>query len=191
MYRTPGFYPPRREARRVPGVGRVRVSLRALFVKLVVSHFMISERGRGMSVSAGFTTAEIREFVFEYLLVPHGRKGPWLAGRGVSEWQLRRWQMAVFEGDLDRGLVPREGSPVTVPPMKRTAIARVRAAERAAHEAEIAKLNARIRELEETSSALGKAIGLLHAMNEQEPAEPPTMSDPSDSSTPRTPSSPN
>jgi hypothetical protein len=56
---------------------------------------------------------------------------------------------------------------------------KARAVERAAHEAEVAKLTAQIRQLEGTNDALGKAIGLLHAMNEQEPGEDPTISDPS------------
>lgn len=134
-----------------------------------------------MTISSGFTTAEIREFVHEYQVQPHGTKGLWLAARGVSYERLRRWRDAVFEGDLDRGLVPREGSPMTVPPAKRTALEKQRAAERAAQQAEVERLTARVRELEGTNEALGKAIGLLHAMNEHEPAGTPTTTDPSDS----------
>lgn len=134
-----------------------------------------------MTASAGFTAAEVREFVHEYHVQPHGRKSSWLAEQGVSYDRLRRWRAAVFEGDLDRQLVPREGSPMTVPPAKRTALERTRAAERAAHEAEVAQLSERVRELEGTNDALGKAIGLLHAMSEQEPVEAPTTTDPSDS----------
>ena len=48
-------------------------------------------------------------------------------------------------------------------------------------QAEVTRLTARVRELEDTNEALGKAIGLLHAMSEHEPAEPPTKTDPSDS----------
>ncbi len=134
-----------------------------------------------MTISSGFTAAEVREFVHEYQLQPHGSKGPWLAERGLSYKRMRRWRLAVFEGDLDRGLIPREGSPMTVPPSKRTALEKTRARERAAQEAELARLTARVRELEDTNEALGKAIGLLHAMNEQEPAVPRTKTDPSDS----------
>ena len=78
---------------------------------------------------------------------------------------------------------------MTLPPEKRTGIAKQRAPERAAHEAELARLNARVRELEQTNEALGKAIGLLHQMSEQEPAVNPPTTDPCDSSTPRTTSS--
>jgi hypothetical protein len=144
-----------------------------------------------MSISAGFTAEEIREFVLEYQALPQGRKGPWLVERGVRYERLRRWRDAVFEGDLDRALIPREGSPMTLPPSNRTSIARARAAERAAHDAEVAKLNARVRELEQTNEALGKAIGLLHQMSEQEPDATPPTTGPSGSSKPRTGSSPN
>ena len=63
------------------------------------------------------------------------------------------------------------------------------ARERAAQEAEVARLTARVRELEQTNETLGKAIGLLHQMSEQEPAVNQPTNDPSDSSTPRTTSS--
>lgn len=142
-----------------------------------------------MAVSAGFTDEEIRELVAEYYRQRHGSKGAWLAARGVSRRRMERWSAAVFDGDLDRGLVPRKGGLVTTPPGKRTALERQRAKEQAAHEAEVAAMRARIRELEETNTALGKAIGLLHSMSEQEPADAPTRTDPSDSSTQRPSSS--
>ncbi|WP_328992390.1 hypothetical protein OG394_39060 [Kribbella sp. NBC_01245] len=70
---------------------------------------------------------------------------------------------------------------MSVPSGNRTALEKARAAERAAHAAEVAKLSKRIRELEGTNEALGKAIGLLHAMNEHEPADARTTNDPSGS----------
>ena len=97
--------------------------------------------------------------------------------RRVSYDALRRWQSSVFDGDLDRGLIPREGSQMTVPPGKRTALEKARAAEREAYVAEVTHLSARVRELEETNTALGKAIGLLHAMSEEEPAHNPTANE--------------
>jgi hypothetical protein len=140
-----------------------------------------------MSISPGFTAVEIVDFVYEYHRQPFGQKGSWLAGQGVTYHRLRRWQTAVFDGDLDRGLIPREGSYVTTPPAKRAA--KVRAAETQRHEAEIARLQARVDELEQVNEALGKAIGLLHANSEEEPETIPTTSDPGDSSTPRVDSS--
>ena len=142
-----------------------------------------------MSITPGFTTAEIRELVHEYQLQPHGQKGQWLRERGITYARLMKWRKAVFGGDLDRGLVPRQARGMTVPPKQRTELAKQRAAERASHQAEAEKLNARIRELEETNAALGKAIGLLHQMSEQEPDEPRPTTGRSASSTPRTPSS--
>lgn len=143
-----------------------------------------------MTVGAGFTSEQIREFVHEYHLRPFGQKASWLASQGVSYDKFRRWRSAVFEGDVDRGLIPRKGSPMTVPPAKRTAWERTRAAERAVDEAQIATLSARVRELEGTNEALGKAIGLLHAMSEHEPDDTPVTTDPSSSSRGRTTSSP-
>lgn len=142
-----------------------------------------------MSITAGFSPTEIRELVVEYQLVPHGQKGPWLAALGVSNRQFRRWQSAVFDGDLDLGLIPREGVGMTVPPAKRRAMAKAEEAQQRRDEAELAQLRARVRELEATNDALGKAIGLLHEMNVPEPDATPTITDLDDSSTARTPSS--
>jgi hypothetical protein len=143
-----------------------------------------------VSISAGFTSAEIREFVVQYHLLPHGQKGSWRAAQGVSIRQLRRWEATVFAGDLDRGLIPREGGGVTVPPAKRTALAMAQTAKQDRDEAELAHLRARVRELEATNEALGKAIGLLHEMNVEEPDAAPTITVLDDSSPPRTDSSP-
>ncbi len=76
-----------------------------------------------------------------------------------------------------------------MPPKQRTELAKQRAAERAEHEAETDRLQARIRELEETNAALGKAIGLLHQMNEHEPVVLQPKTGRSGSSTSTTPSS--
>jgi len=138
-----------------------------------------------MSISPGFTAAQIMELVHEYHLQPHGQKASWLSGQGLTYHRLRRWREAIYEGDLDRGLIPREGGGVTTPPVKRTALAKTRAAEAARHEAELARLQARVDELEQTNEALGKAIGLLHARSEEEPDAIAT-NDPNDSSTPKT-----
>ena len=97
-----------------------------------------------MSISPGFTAAEIREFVHEYQRVLHGQKGVGLAEREFSYSTLGRWQSAVFDGDLDRGLIPREGSQMTIPPGKRTALEKARAAERTTHAAEVTHLSARV-----------------------------------------------
>ncbi len=79
---------------------------------------------------------------------------------------------------------------MTVPPAKRTALVQAQAARQAREAAELARLRARVGELEATNEALGKAIGLLHAMNVEEPDAALTSSDPDDSSPPKTNSSP-
>lgn len=143
-----------------------------------------------MSISPGFTTAEIREFVHEYQIQPHGQKTAWLAEKNIGYDRIRRWRTAVFEGDLDRGMIPRHAGPMAVESNKRTAFEQGRADERAVHELEVQRLQRRVQELEETNDALGKAIGLLHARSERESDAFPPMTDPSSSSTPSTASSP-
>lgn len=143
-----------------------------------------------LSISPGFTSSEIHEFVLEYHLQPHGQKGAWRASQGVSIRQLRRWEAAVFAGDLDRGLIPRESEVVGVPRVKRTALSMAQSAKQDRDAAELARLQARVDELEKVNEALGKAIGLLHATSAHEPDAAPPMSDPEDSSPSKTASSP-
>lgn len=129
-----------------------------------------------MSLSPGFTSDEIRALVLEYERQPHGTKAAWLRGKGLKVTRFRRWRDAVLEGDLDRGLVPREGSSMMNPKQRRQS-----AAELARQEAREAELLARIAQLEATNEVLGKAIGLLHQLSEQEPDTPET-NEPSSSS---------
>lgn len=130
-----------------------------------------------MSITPGFTVAEIRALVHEYIQLPHGEKTPWMADQPFTYGLMKRWRIALFQGDLDRGLIPREGSPMTIHRNERTAMEKSRAGEHVAHAAEVAKLSARVRELEDTNTALGKAIGLLHAINDREPATPQPKTD--------------
>lgn len=132
----------------------------------------------GMS---GFTVDEIVELVHEFQVQRYGTKGAWLVERGISSSRMQRWCAGVFAGDLDRGLIPRQGSDMNVPDGKRRALSASRAKEIVAHDAEVARLQARVKELEEVNAALGKAIGLLHQMSEQEPDVTPAPCDPFDS----------
>ena len=129
----------------------------------------------------GFTVEEIREFVHEYQLQPHGTKTAWLAARGVSRRTLARWRVGVYEGDMERGRYPREGTVLKMSVSARTTFERHLFKEREAHAKEVADLRARVEELEGVNTALGKAIGLLHALNEAEPdvAQPPGQPGPS------------
>jgi transposase-like protein len=132
-----------------------------------------------MSITVGYSVDEIRAFVEEYEAQPRGTKGQWLEGQPVSAGQLHRWRRTLVLGDLDRGLVPREAGLMVSSPNSRGPVNRVRSAQQA-QQAEVDRLQARVRELEATNEALGKAIGLLHSRSEQEPdersatKEPPT-----------------
>lgn len=46
--------------------------------------------------------------VHEYHLQPFGPKKTWFAAQPVTKWTFRRWRKMLFEGDLDRNLIPRE-----------------------------------------------------------------------------------
>ncbi|WP_052136010.1 hypothetical protein [Arthrobacter sp. PAMC 25486] len=122
----------------------------------------------------GFTREEIREFVHEYYLQPHGSRREWLASHSISEWIFRRWRTMVVQGDIDRGLIPREHGGMVPTNRELSAFEKARAKEIAAHRVEVEKLQKRIAELEGSNSALGKAIGLLHELNVPEPDTPPT-----------------
>lgn len=122
----------------------------------------------------GYTAGEIRAYVHEYYIQPYGAKAEWLAAQPFTKGQFRRWREAVFKGDLDRNLVPREHGGMSLSSSGRAAFERARAKETAEHQAELDKLNDRIRQLEDTNDVLGKAIGLLHEMNEREPEESAT-----------------
>lgn len=117
-----------------------------------------------MTIAAGYTDGEVRTYVYEYERQPWGTKQSWLQAQGIGRDRFRRWRSAVFDGDLDHGLVPREGSPMTSPNTRRRI-----AKQQGRDDAENEQLKARVRELEQTNEALGKAIGLLHQLSEQEP----------------------
>lgn len=141
-----------------------------------------------MSISAGFTHEEIREFVYEYERQPHGQKRKWLAGQSFTLHQLHRWQGAVFNGDLERGFISHDRGATALPAAYRKAMAHRSEQERQQRE-QIAKLEARVQELESTNEALGKAIGLLHQLSEHEPEDSPTVTDHESSSPTKTGSS--
>lgn len=126
-----------------------------------------------MSMSAGFTTEEITAYVEEYLDLPHGRKHVWLEGKPFSLWQMRRWRRAYLAGDLERGLVPRVHANHREAARRARAAEEELAAERSRYVAELARRDEQIAILEAGNVALGKAIGLLHRMPRQEPADEP------------------
>lgn len=147
-----------------------------LFVRLVVSRLARDLEGVVVSIAVGFSNEEVRDLVFAYERRPYGTKRAWLEDRGISSTVMSRWRRAVFDGDLDRSLVPREGGEMTTRGERRQIVASARE-----QDVEKDRLRARVRELEAANEALGKAIGLLHQRNEQEPDEDPTTKGPSSS----------
>ena len=117
----------------------------------------------------GYTREEIREFMHQYYLQPHGTKTAWLATQQVPEGTLRKWRKLVYEGDLDRNLIPRDHGNMARTQGERSAFEKARAKEIAEHQSEVEQLKDRIRVLEGSNTALGKAIGLLHDLNVPEP----------------------
>ncbi|MCQ9369030.1 hypothetical protein NQ036_12355 [Brevibacterium sp. 91QC2O2] len=138
-----------------------------------------------MAGRAGYTAEEIRELVAQYQAQPHGTKALWLAEQPFTVHQFRRLRQMVYEGDVDRELIPREHGGMTRTHGQLAAFERARAKELAEHELEVARLQARIEQLEGSNEALGKAIGLLHRLSGQEP-DTATTTDSQDSSQPKT-----
>lgn len=117
----------------------------------------------------GQTREEIRQVVHEYYLQPYGTKAAWLAAQSVPAWKFRQWRKMVFEGDLARNLIPRDDGIMARTSGERSAFEEARAREIADHQLEVDQLKDRIRVLEGSNTALGKAIGLLHELNVPEP----------------------
>lgn len=133
----------------------------------------------------GYTREEIRETMHQYYLQPHGTKQAWLAQQSIPAWKIQQWRKLVYEGDLDRNLIPRDHGSMSTTSSQRSAFEKARAKEIAEHQQEVDRLQDQIRNLEGANDALGKAIGLLHSLNVPEPDTPPT-NDPKRSSKPKT-----
>lgn len=118
-----------------------------------------------MSIAPGYTNEEVRAFVYEYDRQPWGTRQEWLAGQGISRDRFRRWRRAVFDGDLERGLIPRAGGGMSSYEQRQVSKAQ------GVYERENAQLRARVEELEQMNEALGKAIGLLHHSSVEEPTQ--------------------
>lgn len=131
------------------------------------------------SITKGYTRDEIRGLVHEYYLQPHGTRKAWLDSKSLTVWTFRQWRTMVFEGDLDRNLVPRDDGDMTRKNGQWSAFERMRAREASEHQSKVADLEKRIAELEGTNSALGKAIGLLHELSVPEPDTTQTSEQPS------------
>lgn len=143
---------------------------RTLCVRLGVSHSRTERNRSTMTITPGYTVDEIRDFVYQYEKIPHGHKTLWLLEQEFSRHQFRKWRLATFNGDLDRGLIPR--SKVGKVPYNPRQLMQSAIEDNQAKR--IAELEARNAQLEAANEALGKAIGLLHDRNAQEPESTPT-----------------
>jgi transposase-like protein len=123
-----------------------------------------------MAVLKALTVEQKRELVYAYLARPYGSKASFLAERGVSPHQLRRWRLQVFADTLELGLVPRPG--VVVGVEESAALARLvkenqalqqrLSAQASEHEQALADKDAELAVQRRAVDALGKAIELLH-----------------------------
>lgn len=123
-----------------------------------------------MPIEGIYTAEEQRELVYEYLCVPQGSKGRFLAERGVSSTVLRRWRKLVFAGSVEHGLVPRGGAMVSVEETQAVkklleenrALKEQLACRDVEHQQELAARDDELAIQRRAVDALGKAIEILH-----------------------------
>ena len=132
-------------------------------------------------MSIGFSAEEMRDVVHEYLALPYGSRGRWLAERGVKKSQFNRWRSMVLAGDIERGLAPRAGLLVSAEEASEVGrlVRRLREveAESLAKDKRLAQAEAEVERHKAAAAALGKAIGLLQPLSVSEPDSPrPTTS---------------
>ena len=114
-----------------------------------------------MSGLKSWAVAERREIMAEYEEAPHGGKQLVLRRRGVSLWQVRRWQASRDAGLLETGGAVRE--PRMTPKKESAELARLRADNRRL-EAELERARRDIDDRQRSLDALGKATALLQQL---------------------------
>ena len=123
-----------------------------------------------MPIEGVYSVEEQRALVYEYVSVPYGGKGQFLAEHGLTHTRFRRWRMQVFADTLEHGLVPRAGGLVRVE--ESGALARLlaenqvlreqMAAQQAEHQRQLAEHAEELARQQRAVDALGKAIEILH-----------------------------
>lgn len=107
-----------------------------------------------------FSVDEKREHVLEYLAARHGTKSVYLAEHGITGTEMRGWRMAMADGDLGVGLVPRHtGS------MVRKDVAEIRRLQDEVDKLRAERDHARgdADQMRRAADALGKAIDAMHS----------------------------
>ena len=125
-------------------------------------------------VTESFTPEQRRDIAVHYAGLKRGEKSAYAASLGLRPHQIRRWISALADGDLDNERFPRKTGAMTTRDIAEIArlkkiIADMKAEHArvdAAKDARISKLEDEVNKWEKASDALGKAITVLHKMNE-------------------------
>ena len=134
----------------------------SLIVRLVVSQFssgvvpvmsVVVVESKVLSVEAK------REHVLAYVSTQYGFKGEYLRTHGITKRQMTAWRGAVADGDLARGLFPRQTGRMTD-----RDVAEIRRLEKevARLQGEVDKSRRDAQRSARTVDALGKAIDAMH-----------------------------
>lgn len=122
-----------------------------------------------MPVEGVYSVEEQRALVYEYLSLPYGTKGQFLAEQGVSYKRFDRWRAQVLADTLNYGLVPRAGmvSMADGGAVKRLLEENQKLREQLAdrdveHQRELEARDEELARQRRAVDALGKAIEILH-----------------------------
>lgn len=119
------------------------------------------------------TPEQKRDHVIAYLSRPHGTKGRYLAQHNLSASTIATWRRGLADGDLERGLIPRQTGRMTFKEVRENIALRAQLEEMQAKldasearnnssDTTIAKLKKNNEELHTAIDALGKAIAIMH-----------------------------
>ena len=118
------------------------------------------------------SAAEKADLVEEYMALRHGLKLSWLKVQAIPYSTMGKWRAAYLFGDLERGLVPRDTTGMSLESTRVKQLQKRLAQEQAERQAEQERHRAEITRLEQVNETLGKAIGLLHdRAAKQEPTD--------------------
>lgn len=125
-------------------------------------------------VTESFTPEQRRDIAVHYAGLKRGEKSAYAASLGLKPHQIRRWISALADGDLDNERFPRKTGAMTTRDIAEIArlkkiIADMKAEHArvdAAKDARISKLEDEVNKWEKASDAMGKAITVLHKINE-------------------------
>ena len=132
-------------------------------------------------VTESFTPEQRREIAVHYAGLKRGEKSAYAASLGLKPHQIRRWISALADGDLDNERFPRKTGAMTTRDIAEIArLKKVIADMKAQHaridaakdarisklEGQVTKLGDEVNKWEKASDAMGKAITVLHKINE-------------------------